>query len=86
MLFVAGAAAGIAFIFACGHMNAGTDASASPADCTKWQVEVCRGSGSSPADCGSGTPQTMAPGWEPFAVAYDSSNHAEDVFIRRCAP
>jgi hypothetical protein len=28
----------------------------------------------------------MAPGWEPFAAAHDSSNHAEDVFIRRCAP
>src|SRR6185436_2726346 len=85
-IFVTGIAAGIALVFACGQMNpdvdAGADANAATTDCTVWQTDFCvlgRGPGSSTSpNCGSGTgtPQTFAAGWQPFAgfVATSGSN------------
>lgn len=80
MIFVAGIAAGIAFIIACGNMNAGTDASASPTDCATWQVQYVQVPVGSGASFG-----TLPAGWEPFSVVGSGSGDFNG-WARRCAP
>lgn len=75
LAMTAGAVASTTFMLACGR--AGSNANASPSDCTTWQsafVQPSKLLGDTSA------PTTLPTGWEPYAGV------GTGVLVRRCSP